>query len=222
MTLLLGIHAEKTIIEKDTCTPVFTAALFTIARTRKQPRHPLRWVDKEAMVHMHNGILLNHKKEPLWVSANEKDEPGAYYTEVSQKEKNKYCVLTHKYRIWEGGTDEPMCRAAMEMQTRRTHLRAGCRRRGRTSWTVAWKCMSHHRQARQPSGTCSVTPGAQARALWQPQGLGRGGRWEGDSRAGTLVHGWLVRVGVWQKPARYCTAIVLQSNKFLKILCLPN
>ena len=42
MTLLLGIHAEKTIIEKDTCTPVFIAALFTIARTRKQPRHPSR------------------------------------------------------------------------------------------------------------------------------------------------------------------------------------
>ena len=29
---LLGIHSEETIIEKDTCTPTFTAALFTIAR----------------------------------------------------------------------------------------------------------------------------------------------------------------------------------------------
>ena len=38
---LLDIHPEKTIIEKDTCTPVFTAALFTIARTWKQPRCPL-------------------------------------------------------------------------------------------------------------------------------------------------------------------------------------
>ena len=42
---------------------------------------------------MHNGILLNHKKEPLWVSANEKDEPGAYYTEVSQKEKQQYSII---------------------------------------------------------------------------------------------------------------------------------
>ena len=32
---LLGIHPEETKIEKDTCTPVFTAALFTIARTWK-------------------------------------------------------------------------------------------------------------------------------------------------------------------------------------------
>ena len=33
---LLGIYPEKTVIEKDTCTPVFTAALLTIARTWKQ------------------------------------------------------------------------------------------------------------------------------------------------------------------------------------------
>ena len=36
----LGIHAGKTIIQKDTCTPVFIAALFTIARTQKQPKCP--------------------------------------------------------------------------------------------------------------------------------------------------------------------------------------
>ena len=35
---LLGIYLEKTIIQKDTCTPVFTAALFPIARTWKQPK----------------------------------------------------------------------------------------------------------------------------------------------------------------------------------------
>ena len=37
---LLGISLEKTIIWKDTCTPNFTAALFTIARTWKQPKCP--------------------------------------------------------------------------------------------------------------------------------------------------------------------------------------
>ena len=36
---LLGIYPEKTIIEKDTCTPIFIAALFTIARAWK-PRCP--------------------------------------------------------------------------------------------------------------------------------------------------------------------------------------
>ena len=37
---LLGIYAEETKIEKDTGNPLFTAALFTIARTWKQPRCP--------------------------------------------------------------------------------------------------------------------------------------------------------------------------------------
>ena len=38
--LLLGMYPEETKIEKDTCTPMFIAALFTIARTWKQPRCP--------------------------------------------------------------------------------------------------------------------------------------------------------------------------------------
>ena len=38
--LLLGIYPEKTIIQKDMCTPTFTVALFTIAKTWKQPKCP--------------------------------------------------------------------------------------------------------------------------------------------------------------------------------------
>ena len=43
---LLGIYPGKTIVQKDTCTPMFTAALFTIARTWKQPGCPLtsEWI----------------------------------------------------------------------------------------------------------------------------------------------------------------------------------
>ena len=37
---LLGIYPKKTIIQKDTCTPMFMAALFTIARTWKYPICP--------------------------------------------------------------------------------------------------------------------------------------------------------------------------------------
>ena len=36
----MGIYPEKTMILKDTCTPVFTAALFTTAKTWKQPQRP--------------------------------------------------------------------------------------------------------------------------------------------------------------------------------------
>ena len=45
---LLGIHTEETRIERDTCTPTFITALFTIARIWKQPRCPLadEWIRK--------------------------------------------------------------------------------------------------------------------------------------------------------------------------------
>ena len=45
---LLGIYSEKTIIQKDTCTPMFIAALFTIARTWKQAKCPStdEWIKK--------------------------------------------------------------------------------------------------------------------------------------------------------------------------------
>ena len=38
---LPGIYPEETKTERDTCIPLFIAALFTIARTWKQPRYPL-------------------------------------------------------------------------------------------------------------------------------------------------------------------------------------
>ena len=37
-------------------------------------------------------------------------------SEVSQKEKDKYCILTHKYGINKNGTEEFICRATMEKQ----------------------------------------------------------------------------------------------------------
>ena len=50
---LLGIYPKKTIIRKDTFTPMFIAALFTIARTWKQPKCTLT---EEDVVHIYNGI----------------------------------------------------------------------------------------------------------------------------------------------------------------------
>ena len=63
--LLLGIFPEKTMTEKYTCTPVFIAALSTIARTRKQPRCPStdEWIKKCGAGPQR--ILLSHKKEGI-------------------------------------------------------------------------------------------------------------------------------------------------------------
>ena len=41
---------------------------------------------------------------------------------VSQKDKNKYHILAPIYGIWKDGTDEPICRAVMEMQKQKTDL----------------------------------------------------------------------------------------------------
>ena len=45
---LLGIYSDKTIIRKDTCTPVFIAILFTIAKVWEQPKCPStdEWIKK--------------------------------------------------------------------------------------------------------------------------------------------------------------------------------
>ena len=45
---LLGMYPQETVIEKDTCTPVFTAALFTVTRIWKQPRYSStdEWIKK--------------------------------------------------------------------------------------------------------------------------------------------------------------------------------
>ena len=37
--------------------------------------------------------------------------------EVSQKEKDKYCILTHIYGIWKDSRNDPICRAAKETET---------------------------------------------------------------------------------------------------------
>ena len=59
---LLGTYPEETKIEKDTCIPMFIVALFTTARTWKQPRCPLTdgWIKKLWYLYTHDGILLSH------------------------------------------------------------------------------------------------------------------------------------------------------------------
>ena len=68
------------------------------------------------MVYIDNE-LLNNKKECISVSSYQVDERTAYYIELSQKDKNKYCVLIYIGRIEKDGTDELICGAAIEMQT---------------------------------------------------------------------------------------------------------
>ena len=86
---LLGIHTDETRTEGDTCTPVFTAALFTTARTWKQPRCPSadKWIRKLWYIYpmeYYSAIKKNAFESVLmrWM----KLEP-IIQSEVSQKEK---------------------------------------------------------------------------------------------------------------------------------------
>ena len=58
-----------------------------------------RWMDKKAVVHIHNGVLLSHEKEYIWISSDEMDETGAYYTEWSKSERKTPIQSTNTY-IW--------------------------------------------------------------------------------------------------------------------------
>ena len=81
------------------------------------------------MVCTYNGILLSHIKDEIvpfagiWmdletVKKSEVSQKGTFKkSEASQKEKNKYHILTHICGIWKNSADEPLCRAGIETQT---------------------------------------------------------------------------------------------------------
>ena len=95
------IYPEKTIIQKDTCTPMFIAALFTIARTRKQPKCPLtdEWIKKMWYIYTMEYYSAIKRNEigsfvEMWM-----DLETVLQSEVSQREKNKYCIRSEERRV---------------------------------------------------------------------------------------------------------------------------
>ena len=98
---LLGIYSEKTIIQKESCTTMFIAALFTIARTWKQPRCPStdEWIKKMWHIYTMEYYSAITRNEIELFAVRWMDLETVIQSEVSQKEKNKYCMLTHIYGI---------------------------------------------------------------------------------------------------------------------------
>ena len=98
---LLRIYIEETRIERDTCIPMFITALYIIARTWKQPRCPStdEWIRKLWYIYTMEYYLAikNNSFESVlmrWM----KLEP-IIQSEVSQKDKDQYSILTHIYGI---------------------------------------------------------------------------------------------------------------------------
>ena len=95
------MYPEETKIERDTCIPLFIAALFTTARTWKQPRCPLtdEWIKElwyTYRMEYYSAIKRNAFESVLKRCMN---LGPIIQSEVSQKEKDKYRILTHIYGI---------------------------------------------------------------------------------------------------------------------------
>ena len=85
---LLGIYPDKTIIQKDTCSPMFTAALFTIARSWEQPKCPSthEWIKKMWYIHTMEYYSAIKRNEIGSFVETWMDLDTVIQSEVSQKE----------------------------------------------------------------------------------------------------------------------------------------
>ena len=94
---LLGIYPEKTIIEKESCTATSIAALFTIARTWKQPKCSSagEWIKKMWHIYTVEYYSAIKRNETELFVVRWMDLESVIQSEASQKEKNKYRMLTH-------------------------------------------------------------------------------------------------------------------------------
>ena len=132
---------------RKTHVPVFIAALFTIARTWKQPRcSPTdEWIKKLWYIYtMKYCLAIKRNKfestELWWINLQ-----LIIQSEVSQKEK-KYDILAHIY-IWnlKNSTDEPICRAGVETQMQEKDLWTQCgKEKAGQIQRVALKCIHYH------------------------------------------------------------------------------
>ena len=114
---LLGIYPEETKIERDTCIPLFTAALFTIAGTWKQPRCPStdEWIKK--LQNIYTMEYFSATKGNAFESVLMRWMNLEPIIQCKVRKKDKYCILTYIYRIQKNGTEEFINRAAMVKQT---------------------------------------------------------------------------------------------------------
>ena len=100
---LLGIYLKEaeTLIWKNLSTPMFIAALFTKSQDLEAAQVPIsRWVDSKSVVHLHNEILLGHKKEGNHTISDSMDGTGDYYAKwnkpVRERQITYLCVKPNK------------------------------------------------------------------------------------------------------------------------------
>ena len=175
-----------------------------------------RWMDKEAVVHIYNGILLSHKKEHIWVSSKEVDEPRPYYKEWSKSEREIKLLHTDTYiwnlKRWYWWIYYQDSNGEIDIENRPMNIKGGEEEEGaiygesnmETYITICkinsqWEFAVWLRELKQE--LCDKKGG-----MWREMG-GRFGR------EGTWVHLWLILVDVWQKTMKFSKTIILQLKK---------
>ena len=90
------IQKRGKLIQKDTCTPIFIAALLTIAKTQKQPKCPStdEWIKKMCHIYTMKYYSTIKKNEILPFAATWMILEMIILSEVSQTEKNKYRMIS--------------------------------------------------------------------------------------------------------------------------------
>ena len=92
----MGIYPDKTFLEKDTGTCIFIAALFTIAKTWKQPKYPSTgdWIRKMWYIYTMEYYSAIKKNKIMPFAATWMELETLILSEVSQKEKDKYHMIS--------------------------------------------------------------------------------------------------------------------------------
>ena len=95
---LLGIYLEKpeTLTQKNINGPMFIAVIYDHQDMEAAQVSISRWMDKTTMGHLHNGILLGHKKNKknLPFATAWMDLENIMLSEISQSEKDEYHVIS--------------------------------------------------------------------------------------------------------------------------------
>ena len=92
----MGIYLDKTFLEKYTCTCMFIEALFTIAKTWKQPKCPSTddWIRKMWYIYATEYYSAIKNNDIMPFAATWIDLETLILSEVSQKEKDKYHMIS--------------------------------------------------------------------------------------------------------------------------------
>ena len=90
------VYIQKTLSQKDTCTPTVIAALFTVVKVWKQPKCPStdEWIKNMWYMYTMEYYSAMKKNGILPFAATWMDLEGIILSEISQTEKDKYCMIS--------------------------------------------------------------------------------------------------------------------------------